>query len=302
MSSTNKTPHYNLSQFGDSPDDKPSWRGDYTADMNKIDDQMYVNAQAAQAAQTAATSATGTAQTASQAAQKATGMLSGMGVTDTGTAAQFKTKVDTAGTDATNALSYLAAMGVTNASQGQSLVASINNKADQTTVGALSAQVQQKANANEVYTQAQSDSRYTQTGGYSGTAQALNTLIQGNTAKITEIDTKLTGVQATANAALPASKIGFWHGGAAQNTDGNAAASFTVPAPPTATSVDDITVIPITNFGNSDVALPYNTEVWYVTYQSGQFTVHLRYRQHSQNQWVTGRQPANYMQAIYIMK
>lgn len=299
MSSTQHTGHYNLSQFNDT--DKPTWRGDYNGDMTKIDDQMYANAQAAQAAQTAATSATGTAQTASQAAQKATGMLTAMGVTDTGAAAQFKTKVDTAGTDASNALSYLSAMGVTNASQGQSLVTSINNKADTTTVASLSAQVQQKANANEVYTQAQSDSRYTQTGGYSGTAQTLNTLIQQNTAKITEVDTKLSGVQSTANAALPASKIGFWHAGDV-NTDGNAATSFTVPAPPTATSADDITVIPITNFANNDAALPYNTEVWYVTYQSGQFTVHLRYRQHSQNQWVTGQQPAKCMQAVYIMK
>ena len=300
MSSTQHTGHYNLSQFNDT--DKPTWRGDYNGDMSKIDDQMYANAQAAQAAQTAATSATGTAQTASQAAQKATGMLTAMGVTDTGAAAQFKTKVDTAGTDATNALSYLSAMGVTNASQGQSLAASINNKADTSTVASLSAQVQQKANANEVYTQAQSDSRYTQTGGYSGTAQALKTLIDGNTAKTTELETKLSGVQSTANAALPASKIGFWHGGSTQNTDGNAAVSFNVPAPPTATSADDITVIPITNFANKDAALPYNTEVWYVTYQSGQFTVHLRYRQHSQNQWVTGQQPAAYMQAMYIMK
>lgn len=300
MSSTQHTERYNLSQFNDT--DKPTWRGDYNGDMSKIDDQMYANAQAAQAAQTAATSATGTAQTASQAAQNATGMLSDMGVSDAGTAAQFKTKVDTAGTDATNALSYLAAMGVTNASQGQSLVASINNKADQTTVGALSAQVLQKANANEVYTQAQSDSRYTQTGGYTGTAQALNTLIQGNTAKITEMETKLAGVRTTANAALPASKIGFWHGGATQNTDGNAAVSFTVPAPPTAASADDITVIPITNFANDDGGLNYNTEVWYATYKSGQLTVHLRYRQHSQNRWVDGVQPAKYMQAIYIMK
>lgn len=300
MSSTQHTEHYNLSHFNDT--DKPTWRGDYNGDMNKIDDQMFANAQAAQAAQTAATSATGTAQTASQAAQNATGMLSGMGVTDTGTAAQFKTKVDTAGTDATNALSYLSAMGVTNASQGQSLVASINNKADQTTVASLSVQVSQKANASEVYTQAQSDSRYTQTGGYSGTAQALNTLIQDNTAKITEIDTKLAGVQTTANAALPASKIGFWHGGSSQNTDGNAAVSFNVPAPPTATSADDITVIPITNFANNDTPLPYNTEVWYVTYQNRQFTVHLRYRQHSQNQWVNGQQPAQFMQAVYIIK
>ena len=44
MSSLNKTPHYDLSQFGDSPDDKPSWRGDHTADMSRIDAQMYGNA------------------------------------------------------------------------------------------------------------------------------------------------------------------------------------------------------------------------------------------------------------------
>lgn len=78
--------------------------------------------------------------------------------------------------------------------------------------------------------------------------------------------------------------------------------SFTVPAPPTATSADGITVIPITNFGNSDGALSYNTEVRYTTYQSGQFTVHLRYRQHSQNRWVDGARPAKYVQVIYIIK
>ena len=35
MSSSKKTPYYNLSQFQDA--DKPSWRGDYNADMDKID-------------------------------------------------------------------------------------------------------------------------------------------------------------------------------------------------------------------------------------------------------------------------
>lgn len=35
MSSSKKTPYYNLSQFQDT--DKPSWRGDYNADMSKID-------------------------------------------------------------------------------------------------------------------------------------------------------------------------------------------------------------------------------------------------------------------------
>lgn len=64
MSSINKTPHYNLSQFGDSPDDKPSWRGDYTADMSKIDSQMYRNA-------TDVTTATSTANTAKTTADSA---------------------------------------------------------------------------------------------------------------------------------------------------------------------------------------------------------------------------------------
>lgn len=35
MSSTRKTPYYNLSQFDDH--DKPTWRGDYNGDMGKID-------------------------------------------------------------------------------------------------------------------------------------------------------------------------------------------------------------------------------------------------------------------------
>ena len=38
MSSSQKTPYYNLSQFQDA--DKPSWRGDYNGDMSKIDTGM----------------------------------------------------------------------------------------------------------------------------------------------------------------------------------------------------------------------------------------------------------------------
>ena len=38
MSSTRKTPYYNLSQFDDH--DKPTWRGDYNGDMSKIDTGM----------------------------------------------------------------------------------------------------------------------------------------------------------------------------------------------------------------------------------------------------------------------
>ncbi len=46
MSSVNKTPNYNLSQFSD--DDKPSWRGDVNADNLKIDTNLHrVDAQTA---------------------------------------------------------------------------------------------------------------------------------------------------------------------------------------------------------------------------------------------------------------
>ena len=39
MASSNKTPHYNLSQFA--PTDKPAWQGDYNSDMKKIDNAIY---------------------------------------------------------------------------------------------------------------------------------------------------------------------------------------------------------------------------------------------------------------------
>lgn len=49
MSSTNKTPNYDLSQFVGT--DKPTYLGDYNGDMLKIDEQMKANADAASNAQ-----------------------------------------------------------------------------------------------------------------------------------------------------------------------------------------------------------------------------------------------------------
>lgn len=167
MSSINKTPHYNLSQFGDSPDDKPSWRGDYTGDMSKIDSQMYRN-------ETDATTATSTANTAKTTADSALSL------------AQANKA------DITEQESYFNALGVTSAQTAQSLMSTINGKAENTaltslqgTVSSLSDAVDGKANAAEVYTKAQADARYTQQGGYSGTAQALNQRINTNTSNIT---------------------------------------------------------------------------------------------------------------------
>lgn len=169
MSSIKKTPHYNLSQFGDSPDDKPSWRGDYSGDMSKIDSQMYRN-------ETDATTATSTANTAKTTADSALSLAQA-------------NKADIAEQE-----SYFNALGVTSAQTAQSLMSTINGKAENTaltslqgTMSSLSKTVNGKANADEVYTKAQADARYTQQGGYSGTAQTLNQRIDTNTSDISDI-------------------------------------------------------------------------------------------------------------------
>lgn len=112
MASINKTPHYNLSQFGDSPDDKPSWRGDYTSDMSKIDSQMYRN-------ETDSTTATSIANTAKTTADNALALAK------------------TNESDISEQESYFNALGVTSQQTAQSLVSTINGKAENTTVTAL---------------------------------------------------------------------------------------------------------------------------------------------------------------------
>lgn len=83
MSSTTKTLNYSLSQFADS--DKPSWRGDYTGDMAKIDKGLQDNANAITDAHTAANNAQATADRAEGKADN--GILA---------AAQAKTTADNA--------------------------------------------------------------------------------------------------------------------------------------------------------------------------------------------------------------
>lgn len=105
MSTTQYTGHYNLPTFGDNPNDRPSWRGDFTDAMTKIDNQMYANATnittataAANNATTAASKATETANTAQSTADDAVGRLDALGATDNTTAGQLKTKIDTTAT------------------------------------------------------------------------------------------------------------------------------------------------------------------------------------------------------------
>lgn len=71
MSTTQHTGHYNLPTFGDNPNDRPSWRGDFTDAMTKVDNQMYANA-------TNITTATSTANEAKTAAQSAQSAVQGV--------------------------------------------------------------------------------------------------------------------------------------------------------------------------------------------------------------------------------
>ena len=106
MSTTQHTGHYNLPTFGDNPNDRPSWRGDFTDAMTRIDNQMYANATnittataAANNATAAANNATETANTAQSTADDAVARLNALGATDNTEAGQLKTKIDTTSTE-----------------------------------------------------------------------------------------------------------------------------------------------------------------------------------------------------------
>lgn len=106
MSTTQHTGHYNLPTFGDNPNDRPSWRGDFTDAMTKIDNQMYTNATnittataAANNATAAASKASETANGAQSKANDAVGRLDALGATDNTAAGQLKTKIDTTATE-----------------------------------------------------------------------------------------------------------------------------------------------------------------------------------------------------------
>lgn len=167
MSTTQHTGHYNLPTFGDNPNDRPSWRGDFTDAMTKIDNQMYANATNI----TTATAAANNATTAAGEAKK---------VAETATSLSQTNKNNIADLN-----DYFGKLGVTSESTAQQLMNTINGKAENTeltslksTVSSLSNTVNTKANTSDVYTKGQVDTTFTKQGGYSGTAQQLNQRIQ----------------------------------------------------------------------------------------------------------------------------
>lgn len=184
MSTTQHTGHYNLPTFGDNPNDRPSWRGDFTDAMTKIDNQMYTNATNTNTATAAANNANTAAQKAKESADNAAKL------------AQANK------TDIAKQESYFNALGVTSVPTAQNLMSTINGKAENTaltalrgTVSTLSDTVSGKADVANVYTKAQSDTTFTKQGGYAGTAKTLNDRISANASSISTVSSSLDSLK-----------------------------------------------------------------------------------------------------------
>lgn len=184
MSTTQHTGHYNLPTFGDNPNDRPSWRGDFTDAMTKIDNQMYTNATNTTTATAAANNANTAAQQAKESADNAAKLA------------------QTNKTEITKQESYFNALGVTSVPTAQNLMSTINGKAENTaltalrgTVSTLSDTVGGKADAANVYTKAQSDTTFTKQGGYAGTAKMLDTRISTNASGISTVNSSLDALK-----------------------------------------------------------------------------------------------------------
>ena len=92
MSTTQHTGHYNLPTFGDNPNDRPSWRGDFTDAMTKIDNQMYANATNITTATAAANNAKTAADEAKEAASGAQSALDSFKTTTNASIAALQSK------------------------------------------------------------------------------------------------------------------------------------------------------------------------------------------------------------------
>lgn len=184
MSTTQHTAHYNLPTFGDNENDRPSWRGDFTEAMTTIDNQMYANATNIVTATAAANAATEQARTAKEAADNAAALAA------------------TNESDIADLDSYFNALGITSVPTAQNFNNLVNSKASTSDldelddkVTTLSNTIGGKANSSDVYTKSQADARYTQQGGYSGTAQTLdNAITSANNAieTVEAVTTELT--------------------------------------------------------------------------------------------------------------
>ena len=170
MSSVEKTAYFNLSQFGDN--DKPSWRGDYTSDMGKIDTALNSVKTTAENANTNANNAITQVSDVRNTADNNKRVLSAMGLETTTEATDFLTRVESLDTETTAATENLKALGADTVDKATALaqtISTVNSKANTSDVYtkaqaddtfATIVQLNQKANSADVYTTSAADSKF----------------------------------------------------------------------------------------------------------------------------------------------
>lgn len=121
MSSTNKTPNYNLSHYIGT--DKPTYLGDYNGDMLKIDTQLKANADSA----SNATAAAGTAQSVAEQASQSVQSLNDSVTANSADIASLKTKNAQQDSSIQNA-SNTASSALNKANQNEHNITEINTR------------------------------------------------------------------------------------------------------------------------------------------------------------------------------
>lgn len=170
MSSVEKTAYFNLSQFGDN--DKPSWRGDYTSDMGKIDTGLNSVKTTAENANTNANNAITQVSDVRNTADSNKRVLSAMGLETTTEATDFLTRIEGLDAETTAATKNLKALGADTVDKATALaqtISTVNGKANTRDVYtkaqvddtfATIVQLNQKANSADVYTTSAADSKF----------------------------------------------------------------------------------------------------------------------------------------------
>lgn len=170
MSSVEKTAYFNLSQFGDN--DKPSWRGDYTSDMGKIDTGLNSVKTTAENANTNANNAITQVSDVRNTADNSKRVLSALGLETVTEATDLLRRFEGFDAETTAATKNLKALGADTVDRATALaqtISTVNNKANTRDVYtkaqvdgtfATIVQLNQKANSADVYTKSAADSKF----------------------------------------------------------------------------------------------------------------------------------------------
>ena len=259
MSSVNKTVHYGLSQFGDA--DKPSWRGDYTGDMAKIDTAMTENKNSAQTAITNANNAVTQVGTVKATADANKAMLSAMGVNDTTEATGFKNRVNATNSKADSAIKNLTALGADTEVKATALAKELSDNT--ANVQQVTTQLTGKADLSQVYTRTQANSTFETVNAANAAHSAINNDLSSKASSV-DLDTAVGRVDAIESTFFDKNLIQRINVNGVTEDNGLYTVRLTQP---TGTDTDP-TVIWTQSHANTDTEKAYFWEIWNVTRSS----------------------------------